>query len=91
MKSKTTKTGNLPEPRKWSDAWWRKEYNLPANRECRRRAEALYERAYQQGLRLKRCTKERHCGLLSCPICRRKAQMAFINVDFHPELSRLGA
>ena len=87
MKAKTTKTGNLPEPRKWSEAWWRKEYNLPTNRECRRRAETLERKASRQGLKLKRCTKERRCGLFSCPVCRRKAQMAFIKT-YRPEMKR---
>ena len=87
MKSKEPPGGNPPEPRKWSDAWWRKEYNLPTNRECRRRAKALERKASRQGLKLKRCTKERRCGLLSCPICRRKAQMAFIKT-YRPEMKR---
>lgn len=87
MESKTTTTGTQPERKIFSEAWYRFEHGVPTEAEVSNRAKELMSHAQRQELVLKRCTTERRCGLRSCPICRRNAQMAFIK-KITPELAR---
>lgn len=87
MKSKTTTTGTQPERKIFSEAWYRFEHGVPTEEEVSDRAKSLMPCEQRQGLVLKRCTTERRCGLRSCPLCRRIAQMAFIK-EITPKLKR---
>lgn len=80
-----------------SDGVLKQALNIPALKQCENRRDALLRAAESHGESWgdgKRCSPHHRCGNLACPICRRRAQLAFIILNsglFRTSKARGGA